>query len=187
MRRCALGWWMAIATAGLTALAVPARAEPVTQPTPETQPRPPKPTPFDRGRFSLGFAAGTQSSFVNPDERHIYVGGGFGYYVLPGLEAGLSGIVLFGADPGVAMLSPSVRMVFYQVPGSIKPYLGGFHTHWLIGGGISDVDTVGGRVGLVTTSGSLVIGLGAAYEVVVSECDGDCSAVYPELTFSVAF
>lgn len=154
---------------------------------PETQPPPLKPTPFDRGRFSLGFAAGTQSSFGEPGERHIYVGGGFGYYLLPGLEAGLSGIVLFGADPSVAMLSPSVRLVWFQVPGRIKPYIGGFHTHWFIGDGFDDIDTLGGRAGLVTASGSLVIGLGAAYEVVVSECDGDCSAVYPELTFAVAF
>lgn len=176
-----------MAAVGWVLSATPAQAQPAAQPDPETQPPPLKPTPFDRGRFSLGFAAGTQSSFGEPTERHIYVGGGFGYYLLPGLEAGLSGIVLFGADPGVAMLSPNVRLVLFQVPGRIKPYVGGFHTHWFIGDGFDDVDTLGGRVGLVTVSGSLVIGLGAAYEVVVSECDGDCSTIYPELTFAVAF
>jgi hypothetical protein len=161
------------------ALSIPsaARAQPAERP---------RPNPYDRGRISLGFSAGTQSSLVG-DDRHIYVGGGVGYFVLPGLEVAGQGIYLFGADPSVAMLSPQLRYVFYQIPWSIKPYVGGFHTHWFIGDGFADIDTLGARAGAVTVSGGLLIGLGVAYEVVVSDCSGDCDLVYPELTLAVAF
>lgn len=145
-------------------------------------------SPFAAGRITLGFAAGSQSSVVaSDDDAHIYVGGGLGYFVLPGLELGASGIKLFGADPSVAMLSPRVRYVFHQVPSSFKPYLGAFLTHWFLGDPFDDVDTLGARGGVITTSGRLLIGAGVAYEAVITECDGDCDLIYPELTFAVAF
>jgi hypothetical protein len=145
----------------------------------------PEPTPYDRGRISLGFAAGSQSG-IDPNERHFFLGGGVGYYVLPGLQLGVQGIKLFGATPSIAMLSPNIRYVFVQVPGSIKPFVGAFHMHWFIGDAFDDVDTAGARSGVVIARGSLVIALGLAYERVVSECTGDCAEVYPEIGFGIS-
>ena len=69
------------------------------------------------------------------------------------------------------------------------PYVGAFYNHWFIGDGIADVDSVGGRVGLVYVSGQFVLGLGVVYEKLVSKCDSsvmDCSSVYPDFTLSLA-
>ena len=149
-----------------------ARAQPTDEPPPRS--------PFDRGRMTLGFGAGSQQS---GGDRHIYVAGGFGYFVLPGLELGASGLYLFGANEGG--LGPRVRYVFHQVPSTLKPYVGVFHTHWFVD---DDFDTGGARAGVIALTGGLLIGAGVAYETVIQDCSGDgCSLWYPELTLAVAF
>lgn len=143
------------------------------------EPEGPPPGPYDRGRLSLGFGAGSQRS---GGDSHIYVAGGVGYFVAAGLELGASGLYLFGANEGG--LGPRVRYVFHQTPGPIKPYLGVFHTHWFVA---DDFDTAGVRAGVITLTGGLLIGLGVAYEAVITECSGDdCDLWYPELSFAVA-
>jgi hypothetical protein len=61
-----------------------------------------------------------------------------------------------------------------------------FYSHWFIGDAYSDQDAVGTRGGLLYVSGSVVLGLGVAYERIVSECTMDCSSVYPDFTLSIA-
>lgn len=161
-----------------------AAAQPVPVPAPIPVPAPPPraPTPFDRGRISLGFGFSTQRSY---DQRYYVLGGGFGYYVLRGLEPSVQAVHWFGGEPTVTKLSPALRYVFVGAPVSLKPYVGAFYSHWFLSGDGLDLDTVGGRAGLVSYgSGGLVIGLGVVYERVVSDCTEECDEIYPDITLS---
>jgi hypothetical protein len=142
-------------------------------------------TPFDRGRIGLSVGGGTTSAFGHP---YYAIGGGVGYFVLDGVELGASGLVQFGSDPSIEKLSPSLRYVAQPLVGKtpIIPYVGAFYTHWFVGGSYSDVDTVGGRLGGLYVSGQIVLGLGVAYEKIVSSCMMDCDSVYPDFTISLA-
>jgi len=153
---------------------------PTLMPVPPAPPR--APTPFDRGRISLGFGFSTQRSY---DQRYYVLGGGFGYYVLRGLEPSVQAVHWFGGEPTVTKLSPALRYVFVGAPVSLKPYVGAFYSHWFLSGSGLDLDTVGGRAGLVSYgSGGLVIGLGIVYERVISECTEECDEIYPDITLS---
>jgi hypothetical protein len=169
------GWVIAL---GLLGGATPSRAQP------EPEPPPPK-TPFDRGKVSLSLGGGSQTSL---GYQYFVVSGGVGYFVLDGLELGLSGQYQFGDGPSIAQLSPSLRYLVKPLVGRspVIPYVGTFYRHWFIGSNYMDVDTVGSRIGLVYVSGSLVLGLGAVYERIVSTCEMDCSSVYPDFTISLA-
>jgi len=159
------------------ALARPARADDGDAPRPRT--------PFDRGRIGLSVGGGTTSAFGHP---YYVIGGGVGYFVLDGVELGISGLVQFGSDPSIEKVSPSLRYVAQPLVGKtpIIPYVGAFYTHWFVGGGFGDVDTVGGRAGGLYVSGQVVLGLGIAYERVVSSCTMNCDAWYPDFTIAFA-
>jgi hypothetical protein len=165
----------------------PEPAEPAEPAEPEPPPPPPPrtPTPFDRGKFSLGGGAGRQS---NLGFDYFVIGLGVGYYVLDGVEVGLAGLYQFGDGPSISQLSPSLRYVAQPLVGRspLIPYGGVFYRHWFIGSDIDDVDTLGGRVGLLYVSG-FVIGLGIVYEHTVSECVEDCGQFYPDFTISLSF
>jgi len=158
------------------AVAAPAYADPEEPPPPRT--------PFDRGRIGLSVGGGTTSAFGHP---YYVIGGGVGYFVLDGVELGLSGLVQFGSDPSIEKASPSLRYIAQPLVGKtpIIPYVGTFYTHWFVSG-FSDVDTVGGRAGGLYVSGQVVLGLGVVYERVVSACTMDCDAWYPDFTISFA-
>jgi hypothetical protein len=142
-------------------------------------------TPFDQGRVSLTAGGGTTSAFGHP---YYAIGAGAGFFVLDGVELGASGLVQFGSDPSIEKLSPSLRYVAQPLVGKtpIIPYVGTFYTHWFVGGGFSDVDTVGGRIGGLYVSGNVILGLGVAYEKIVSQCTMNCDAIYPDLTIALA-
>jgi hypothetical protein len=165
--------------AAILIAAAPARAD---DPTPEA---PPRRTPFDRGRFNLSAGGGSQ---VLLGYRYFALGAGAGYYVLDGVEVGLSALHEFGDGPSVSKLSPSLRYVAQPLVGvsPLIPYVGGFYNHWFIGSNLADVDTVGGRVGALYVSGAIVLGLGVVYERVVSTCTMDCDYVYPDVTLAFA-
>lgn len=165
----------------LVALAATARAD---DPVPD-EPQPHLTTPFDRGKLSLGIYGGSQSTL---GYHYFAIGGAFGYFVLDGVEVSLGGLEEFGDGPNISKLEPELRYVVQPLVGKspVIPYVGAFYNHWFIGGGMSDVDTVGGRGGLLYVSGQLVLGLGAVYERIVSDCVMDCSSVYPDFTISLA-
>ena len=63
-----------------------------------------------------------------------------------------------------------------------------FYKHWFIGSDYVDVDTIGGQVGVMYVAGrGFFVGGGVAHEVIISECDQDCSDTYPEIHFSISF
>jgi hypothetical protein len=176
----------AIVLALLAATAATARADGDID-DPEAAPPPPPPaTPFDRGKFALGVYGGSQSAL---GQRYFGIGAGLGYFVLDGLELGLGGQFLFGDGPNIGRVTPSLRYVAQPlVPHSpVVPYVGVFYNRQFIGDDIADIDSVGTRGGLIYVSGKVLLGLGVAYERIVSECVTDCSSVYPDVTIAVSF
>ena len=147
-----------------------------------------RPTPFDRGRFGLSVGGGTQTSLGH---RYFALGAGVGYFVLDGVELGFGALHQFGDGPSISKLTPSLRYIAQPLVGRwpVIPYVGVFYNHWFIGDDLADVDTVGSRAGFVFISGSLVLGLGVAYERIVSACSPsieDCDSVYPDFSISLA-
>lgn len=143
-----------------------------------------RPTPFDRGKIALSAGGGTTSAFGH---EYYDIGGGVGYFVLDGVELGLSGLVQFGSDPTIEKVSPSLRYIAQPLAhrSPIVPYVGTFYTHWFVGGGLGDVDTVGGSFGGMYVSGQIVLGLGLGYEKIVSQCTTNCATFYPDFTISL--
>ena len=155
------------------------------QPAPEPEPERPR-TPFDQGRFNVSGGAGTASAF---GERYYAIGLGATYYALDGVGLGLWTQVQWGDGPTIFRTTPELRYVAQPLVGRwpLIPYAGVFYTHWFVGSRIDDVDAIGTRGGLLYVSGSMVLGLGIAYEHLVSTCAMDCSSVYPDVTISIAF
>jgi len=140
--------------------------------------------PFAQGRCRVGLGA---SSNVYGGARYVVAGAGFGCNVADGLELSADAEQWFGAPPTITRISPAVRYTFAAL-GSWPPYVGLFYRHWFIGGGEPDVDTAGVRGGIIALGDrSFMFGLGAVYEVVVSTCSGQCSALYPEIILGFAF
>ena len=148
-------------------------------------PPPREPTPFDQGKMNLSIFGGSTSNF---GERYFAIGGGFGYFVLDGLELGVAAVHQFGDGPSISQVQPRVRYVVQPLVGKFPliPYVGAFYNHWFIGDGFDDVDAVGGRVGLIYISGRLLLGLGVAVERTVSPCTEDCTDVYPDFSLSLS-
>lgn len=146
----------------------------------------PPENPFDRGKVNLSAAAGAGETL---GERYYVIGGGFGYFVLDGLELGVRALEQFGDGPSITKVAPSIRYIAHPLVGkwALIPYVGGFYNHWFVGGGLGDVDTVGGRTGLLYVTGRVLLGLGIAVEKTVSTCEEDCVTAYPDLTISLSF
>jgi hypothetical protein len=161
----------------LLGLATPALADEPSEP--------PRPTPFDRGRLALSFGAGSQTSLGS---RYFVIAGGVGYFVLDGVELGFSAAHQFGDGPSISRVSPSLRYIAQPLVGRwpVVPYVGGFYQHWFVGDTYDDVDVVGSRAGFIYVAGRLLLGLGAAYEHIVSACTTDCDSIYPDLAISLS-
>ena len=146
---------------------------------------PPRVTPFDRGRMNLSVGGGSTSNF---GQRYFALGGGFGYFVLDGLEVGIAAVHQFGDGPSISQVQPRVRYVVQPLVGRspLIPYVGAFYNHWFIGDGYPDVDAIGGRAGLLYISGRVLLGVGVAVERTVSECIDECWTVYPDFTISLS-
>lgn len=179
---------MKVAVSLLVGVLAGVLAAPSAQADPEAElePEPERPrTPFDRGRFNLGFGAGSQSNF---GERYFVVGGAAGYFVLDGFELGLGAAHQFGDGPSITRLTPALRYVAHPLVGRspVVPYAGVFYSHYFVGDAVADIDTAGVRGGLLYVSGSVILGLGIAHERQISECATNCSWFYPDFTLAIA-
>ncbi|MCA9299649.1 MAG: hypothetical protein KDA28_11315 [Phycisphaerales bacterium] len=143
--------------------------------------------PFEQGSMRVGLGGGLGTNPYTGD-RYGVVGGSFGYFVVNGLELSLGGATTIGADINAAHLRPGVTFVAFMVP-TIKPYVGPVYTHYFYGDPFDDADAVGARGGLfyVSPQSRTFLGIGVLYERIVSTCDEDCTAIIPELTFSISF
>lgn len=139
---------------------------------------------FDQGRISVGVQLGAGSAY---DQTYFLLGARVGYFVLPGLELGVTGDTWIGNSPNITRLAPELRYVL-DIVDVVKPYVGAFFRHWWIGDGFRDQNTAGGRAGLAFVQGNnAAIYAGAAYERVVSQCTDNCSYWYPEIGIALSF
>ena len=146
----------------------------------------PRETPFDQGRIGFQIGVGQQTGYGH---SYYSVGAGAGYFVLDGLEIGAFALHAFGSGPSISEVSPSLRYVAQPLVGRspVIPYAAVFYNHWFVGDGLSDIDAIGARGGLIHLQGRLIIGLGIAYEHTISTCVSNCDAVYPDVTFGFSF
>ena len=163
-------------------LAAVAHAQPGA---PGVEEEPPRRTPFDQGRFSLSGGAGTASAF---GQRYFGIGLSASYFVLDGVAIDAGSVVQWGDGPTILRTTPGLRYVAQPLVGHFPliPYVGVFYSHWFVGDAFADIDALGTRGGLLYVSGSVVLGLGIAYERIVSECTMDCSSIYPDITIAIA-
>lgn len=171
--------------------------EPGEAPAPDAPPDPPaaapapprehiadapreRPGPYPQGKIRLGLGGGLLS-FGSSNNFGFALS--FGVFVIDNVEVGADGAVQFGDEPFAAYLGPTARVLF-PFNEAVHPYVGGFYRHWFLTEGLDDFDTLGARAGVVVRTGRVFFGIGLVYEVVVSECDGDCSDLYPELGIS---
>ncbi len=137
-----------------------------------------QPTPYDQGKVSIGLAGGfngTQGS----------IGGSVGYFVIKGLELAAEGAVLVQGETTIGILGPAARYIVWQVP-TIHPYVGTFYRHWFIAD-IEDKDSVGGRVGIITSQDPFYVSAGVVYERFLFCDDATCAYVTPELSLGISF
>ena len=137
--------------------------------------------PFAQGRVRASIIGGANGDY-------LVLGGGLGYYVLDGLEVGLSSQFWLIGSPRIITLSPQVRYVAYFVP-FLKPYAGVFYEHGFVSDNFDDYDSIGGRVGAFWVSGGgSYFGGGAVFEQTL-DCPEfrDCFQVLPEVVIAISF
>lgn len=156
----------------LKATTAPAQGGPMT---------PAHTTPFYQGRVRLALGLGIDASGAG--DSRFAVSGGFGYFVLDGLEIGVDGSTWLGGGATVGNLGPQARYILHMVPG-LQPYLGVFYRHWFLGD--DAFPALGGRAGVFYVGGGrLFVALGIAHEVPLDEAYSPRTV--PELTISVSF
>ena len=138
--------------------------------------------PFSKGSQTISILAGAGSAF---GDDYIILGGGYGYYVIDGLELGIDAQFWLSGDPSITKVSPQIRYVFTQ-PKTVKPYVGAFYRRTFIED-LDDLDSVGYRAGLnFMGQGNFYFGAGFVYES-YKDCTEtvytDCSDTYPEILF----
>lgn len=140
---------------------------------------------YEQGDVSI---TGGGSLRFESDGPEFQLSVGVGYFVVNGLEVSAAVSSIFGADPFVTHTTFGTRYIFYMLR-TFKPYVGGFYRHWFLADNFPDIDTVGGRAGLIISpdSSKIKVSAGVVYERVISECSVDCEAIYPELSFSFHF
>ena len=141
---------------------------------------------FSKGRVSLVFTGGTGYAF---NESYLVLGLGASYYVIDGLNVGLSFESWTGSDPKLYKVTPSVQYVFYQIP-KLNPYIGVFYRRTYIDN-LPDIDSAGARAGIYFPVGrNAYFGAGAVYESYI-DCKQtvytSCSDTYPELSVVISF
>ena len=141
---------------------------------------------FSKGRTHFVVTAGSGYAF---DESYLVLGVGVSYYLIDGLNVGLSLESWSGADPGMYKVTPSVQYVFHQIS-QLNPYVGGFYRRAYIDG-LPDINSMGARAGVFLNAGrNAYIGIGAVYESYI-DCNStvyrSCNDTYPEVSFTIAF
>ncbi|HEY6239791.1 MAG TPA: hypothetical protein VIW78_03055 [Burkholderiales bacterium] len=141
---------------------------------------------FSKGSTSLAIIGGSGYAF---NQSYLVLGLGVGYYVIDGLNVGLSVESWSGANPTLYKVTPSVQYVFHQIP-HLKPYIGTFYRRTYVENQ-SDINSWGGRAGAYLSAGrSAYVGFGAVYESYI-DCNKtvyhSCSDTYPEVSFTISF
>jgi hypothetical protein len=202
--RCWHGWGAAIALAMLMALFLTlpgttdvAQAQTGGQAASDTsvviQDPPPQQTQarkapssagfFAQGRKRVGMYGGAGNTL---GQTYLILGGGFGYFVLDGLEIGASVEGWLLQSPTIWRLTPEVRYTVWQLK-RLSPFAGAFYRWNFVGDPFEDVNSYGGRLGLLYRSGKGFAGVAAVYEHFIDDLGDDSGIWYPEVSFSIFF
>ena len=159
-----------------------------TSPPPPPPKKGPDAGPFSKGKVRVGFYGGAGSTY---NQTYLILGGGLGYYLLNGLEAGVDVEGWLLQDPLFWKVTPQVRYVVWQM-NPIKPYVGAFWRKTFVTGDnplqIPDYNSYGGRLGIAYRKGGSFLALGAVYEKFDDDVFSDDSGVwYPEIAFWISF
>ena len=159
------------------------QAPPAPPPPPPAEP----PRPDLRGpvleppRWRLGVSLGAGNSYGH---SYVMFGGLVGYDLGLGFEAFFNGQFWGGANPNMAKLAPGLN---WYAPIPYRPYVGVYYARWLIGGGLSDENAVGGRFGVtIASTPNATFSAGMVYERIL-DCSVQCDAFWPELSFGFRF
>jgi hypothetical protein len=143
--------------------------------------------PFDQGRFRVSAFFGFLGAASGFNNTYFMAGVGIGYFVLPGLEVGAQIDEWFGSPPNVTRIAPELKYVF-DIVDVVKPYIGGFYRRWFLSNDAANLNTAGGRAGLIIVSSPRTyVSAGAAYERVLGTCTAGCSFWFPEIGAALAF
>jgi len=136
---------------------------------------------FDKGKTTASIAIGSGNFF---GENYLIIGGGVGYYLMNGVEAGLDVDIWTGGEPSIYEVTPKLSYV-YDNPSRLKPYLGVFFNRTYIENQ-EDSDAIGYRAGVYMPTGNRAhIGIGFVYKE-LQDCTEtifyDCSDSYTEVS-----
>ena len=142
---------------------------------------------FAQGRTRLSLAGG-YGSFN--DRNYVVVGLGGGYYFFDGLEVGVNGEAWLGSKPHLYDISPQVTYTLLSIA-SFHPYVGGFYKRTFYDAGYTDINSAGGRAGIVAPLNAHAYATaGLVYEQLF-KCDSSlyshCTQVYPEFGISFTY
>ncbi len=140
-------------------------------------------SPYIEGRTRFG--VGGDSDYKD-GRWNMALAFSLGHFVADNFEVGGELALQFGDSPFAAQLGPSLRY-FMPVSEVVHTYIGTFYRHWFLTAGVDDLDTLGGRLGLIWRQGATFLGFGVAIEHIISACEDDCTSVYPEVGMSVLF
>ena len=157
----------------------------VSAPPPEPARAPSAAGPFARGKKRVGLYGGAGSTLGN---TYFILGGGLGFYVYDGLEVGADFEGWLFQDPTIWKLTPQVRYTLWQLR-ILRPYVGGFWRRTFVSDPFDDVNSWGGRAGIIYAKGRGYAGIGMVYERFANDFgDGDDNDFwYPEISFSLYF
>ena len=137
--------------------------------------------PYEAGQVRIAAGGGG-----GPDGWAIGVSGG--YFVVDALEVGLGTTYIKSEDLSIVQVTGRTTYVFMPDE-SFNPYAGTFVRRWFVtDGDASDQSSVGARIGFYNVSSSnLILGIGAAHEIIL-DCDDDqCESTYPEFSLALVF
>ena len=159
-----------------------------TTPPPPPPKKGPDPGPFKKGKIRVGFYGGAGSTY---NQTYLILGGGVGYYLLNGFEAGVDVEGWLLQDPLFWKVTPQVRYVLWKM-NPIKPYAGVFWRKTFVTGDnplhLPDYNSYGGRLGIAYRKGGSFLAVGAVYEKFEDDVFSDDTDVwYPEIAFWISF
>ena len=141
---------------------------------------------FAQGRNQFTLVAGSGYAF---DNSYFVIGASASHNVLYGLSVGLGIENWSGGTPGMTKYSPYLQYVVYRAK-PVQPYVGIFYRHAVVDGR-DNINSVGGRAGIVIESGSnAYISAGFVHET-YRDCQATvnrtCSETYPEISLTFGF
>lgn len=138
--------------------------------------------PFNKGNTTATVALGSGSFF---NEDYLIIGGGLGYFIADGLEAGLDIDIWTGGNPSIYEVTPKLTYI-HENESQIHPYIGVFYNRTFVEN-FNDSDAIGYKAGIfLPINNRLHLGIGMVrteLQDCVASIFSNCSESYTELMF----